>query len=424
VESPDGYLDGSPFDRNVFFTLIMLGLVVLFKRRVSWSRIRENNAWILVYFVYCGLSAFWSDYPLVSFKRWSKEIGNLVMVFIVLSEIDPIEALSTIMRRCAYILLPMSVVLIKYFSHLGRAYSQGGIAMYTGVTSHKNSLGMLCMASLFYFFWNYLMLRQKVKPYLSYKKEYGIHILFFLMAGWLLYMSSCSTAILATAIGIGFLLLTELPIVRTNIKYINFLIIFLVVVFFVVELDHDTAALVAPSLGRDATLTGRTQLWDELMAMKINRVVGTGYESFWLGDRAQYFWDKYWWHPNQAHNGYLEIYLNLGCIGLFLLMGMLCATYRAITKKLLMDLNHERLKFIFLIIFFLVNITEAYIRGLSLMWFILLLIATEYPQSESYSGIRRTIPVRCNRISKSYHLKNSGLKAHALTGCHDEGTLA
>jgi hypothetical protein len=24
----------------------------------------------------------------------------------------------------------------------------------------------------------------------------------------------------------------------------------------------------------------------------------------------------------------------------------------------------------------------------------------------------------------SYHLKNSGLKAHALTGCHDEGTLA
>jgi hypothetical protein len=23
-----------------------------------------------------------------------------------------------------------------------------------------------------------------------------------------------------------------------------------------------------------------------------------------------------------------------------------------------------------------------------------------------------------------YHLKNAGLKAHALTGCHDEGTLA
>jgi len=38
------------------------------------------------------------------------------------------------------------------------------------------------------------------------------------------------------------------------------------------------------------------------------------------------------------------------------------------------------------------------------------------------SPLRRAVETA--DILSRYHLKNAGLKAHALTGCHDEGTLA
>ena len=39
-------------------------------------------------------------------------------------------------------------------------------------------------------------------------------------------------------------------------------------------------------------------------------------------------------HLNEAHNGYLEVYLNLGIIGVILIIGFLIAGYRNICKQL------------------------------------------------------------------------------------------
>ena len=74
-------------------------------------------------------------------------------------------------------------------------------------------------------------------------------------------------------------------------------------------------------LGKDPTLTDRTLLWAELLKVDINPLFGTGFESFWLGERFRSFTASHWWAPNEAHNGYLETYLNLGLVGLFLLIG-------------------------------------------------------------------------------------------------------
>ena len=42
----------------------------------------------------------------------------------------------------------------------------------------------------------------------------------------------------------------------------------------------------------------------------LNPIIGFGYESFWLGDRLQYM-AEHWGITSQAHNGYLEMYLNM-----------------------------------------------------------------------------------------------------------------
>jgi len=75
-------------------------------------------------------------------------------------------------------------------------------------------------------------------------------------------------------------------------------------------------------LGKDATLTGRTEIWDG-----INRVMeghgwtGYGYGAIWDDEDpfAPLAWITHYagFRANHAHNGWMEIWLNVGLIGVF-----------------------------------------------------------------------------------------------------------
>ncbi len=63
--------------------------------------------------------------------------------------------------------------------------------------------------------------------------------------------------------------------------------------------------------------------------MKINPILGAGFESFWLGDHIKPSnWAGWAFIPNEAHNAYLDTYLNLGLAGLFLLLGWFIVIYQ------------------------------------------------------------------------------------------------
>ena len=70
----------------------------------------------------------------------------------------------------------------------------------------------------------------------------------------------------------------------------------------------------------------------------------------------------------EAHNGYLQIYLDLGLIGLFLLCTFLIATYRKICKQLkpVTPLGSLSLGLWTLLLFY--NVSEAAFGG-GLLWF-------------------------------------------------------
>ena len=66
LESTDIYLEGSPFDRAIFLILIITGIFILLRRKISWSQILHNNTWIVIFFLYSGITFDWSDFPFVS----------------------------------------------------------------------------------------------------------------------------------------------------------------------------------------------------------------------------------------------------------------------------------------------------------------------------------------------------------------------
>jgi exopolysaccharide production protein ExoQ len=75
-------------------------------------------------------------------------------------------------------------------------------------------------------------------------------------------------------------------------------------------------------LGRDATLTGRTELWDLLLAAVGERPwLGYGYGAFWeTTATSRAIWESIQWNPGSAHNGYVELLLGLGVVGPIVIM--------------------------------------------------------------------------------------------------------
>jgi len=86
----------------------------------------------------------------------------------------------------------------------------------------------------------------------------------------------------------------------------------------VVTLEFST---LAPLLGRDATLTGRTAIWHEVwLSILRHPALGYGFSAFWRGMQGA-SWNvivALHFVLFHAHNGFLEIWLELGAAGLLL----------------------------------------------------------------------------------------------------------
>jgi O-antigen ligase len=110
-----------------------------------------------------------------------------------------------------------------------------------------------------------------------------------------------------------------------------------------------------------------------------NPLLGTGYDSFWLGKRLEKIWSIYWWHPVQAHNGYIEVFLNLGGLGLTLLAVVLVTGYKNIVAALRRDSRSTSLRLAYLVVFVAYNFTESAFAMMHPIWIFFLLAAVAVP---------------------------------------------
>jgi O-antigen ligase len=148
------------------------------------------------------------------------------------------------------------------------------------------------------------------------------------------------------------------------------------------ELLFDVRAAVITLLGRDETLTTRVPKWMELLSMVKDPLLGFGWEGFWLGERQELVYERIGLAGN-AHNGYLEMYLNLGLAGLFILMGWILSGIRKIARYLVIDYPAAMFRLCFILVFALYNWTEAAFHGVSIMGMLLLLGSMDIPQKHN-----------------------------------------
>jgi exopolysaccharide production protein ExoQ len=372
--------EGSPLDASVYYSLIAAGLYVLNKRQVRLAEVVQNNRWLFVFLLYCFVAIVWSDFPFVAFKRWTKVMGHPIMVLILFTEPDPKEALTRLMKRCAYVVVPVSVLFIKYYPEWGRGFSfWTGEAFNTGITGSKNGLGWDCLILGFFFFWHLLQTWPTEK---SKARRNELLLIAAALYGiwWLLSKAQSSTSFMSLLLGVLTVVLVGRRFV--NKRLIGTYIVITVLAIAAAESTFGVYDRVLVFLNRDPTLTERTTLWEGLLKVKINPVLGTGFESFWLGERREKIWEEQHWHASEAHNGYLETYLNLGLVGLFLLIGLLFATFFKTRRELLRNLEWGRFRLGFLVAVIFYNWTEAAFKSLHPVWFVFFIIALDYPRQQ------------------------------------------
>src|SRR5208337_2127616 len=99
----------------------------------------------------------------------------------------------------------------------------------------------------------------------------------------------------------------------------------------------------------------------------------------------------YWWHPNEAHNGYIEIFLNLGCVGLVLLLLIFLTSYRNVIAALRNDPAFGSLRLAYFVVGIVYNFTESAIRIMHPVWILFLLAGTATREVRAIEHQRGTV---------------------------------
>jgi exopolysaccharide production protein ExoQ len=366
------YSEGSPLDAGIYGLLIVAGLLVLNGRARLVKRFLHENLPLLVFLGYCVLSVAWSEYPFIALKRWSKSVGDIVMVMLIVTDAYPQLAVKRVFARVAFILLPLSVLFIWFIPSVGTGYSvEDNTMMYFGVTTFKNLLGMICLVLGLASLWSLIgafessALPRRTQHMIAHASTLALAVLLILRAD---SMTSFSCLFIAGAVMV---LVSQRWAVHRPSRALLVVCVAICLPLFVLFIS--SMGTLVHSLGRNSTLTGRTSIWNAVLAMHTNPLIGTGFESFWLGSRLQAVWNMSVKGIQEAHNGFIEIYLNLGWVGLLILAWLIVTGFRNAIIAFRSDPSEGRLRLGYLTAALIYSLTEAGFHMLNPIWFAFLL---------------------------------------------------
>jgi O-antigen ligase len=326
--------DGGGYDRVFQLSLLLIGVMLLARRRFKWSAALKYNWWVILLVAYMLISVLWTDAPLPSFKRWVRQLVAVGMAFLVASEDEPRLALESVFRRTVYILIPFSLLVIEYYPHIGVQDLRGGDVWWQGLAVHKNSMARFCVVAILFMLWAFTKrwrgIENKVVWYQPHVEIVVFLVTLYLFMGPKHTLTYSATSTVSLAVGVtGFIWLLWLKRRGKIISANSFMIIIgTVITLGIVSVFTVSSTLVDVSslLGRSETLTGRTEIWSTLVPfVGESPIFGLG-----LGRTP--------WGGN-PHNGYLYIVLSLGFVGFALLCLFLLSSSRRAQRELTVDFD-------------------------------------------------------------------------------------
>lgn len=363
-------VDGSPILRLLWlpiYALIALG--VLWRAR-EIAKVCLRLPFLIGLLLLCALSFTWSIEPGLSLRRSLALIMTSAAGLYLGTRYD----WKTLLRALGAVWLSIGVasfVTALFLPSFGQAQDIH-LGAWKGLYFEKNQLGgHMAIAGLIAAFLG-LMDRSLRALWLS----------VFGLSAALVVLSTSITALLSLGLGLGVLGLGAL--MKRGVRMS-------VVLIWLSGVVGGTLAVtlwIAPEaifnlLGREPSLTGRTDIWAVLVDYVEERpLFGYGYGVFWADGSAPGDWvrETLQWDAPTAHNGWLEVSLALGLAGLALLMfDFLITLVRAILASL--DTWAGLFALAFLAQFFLFSLSESVsLQQNSIVWVIYVALSAKLTQ--------------------------------------------
>jgi exopolysaccharide production protein ExoQ len=318
---------GSPGTVLQLAYLGVYGIITLFiiahLRRFAWTATRDKL--LLLVIAYVLLSVLWSSAPQVTLRRSVVFLGATGFGFYLATRFS----LRQQVRLLAWMLgisAILSVLLALAMPHLGIGTGVHA-GDWQGIYGQKNALGRL-MAMAAMLFWLALSDPRRNK---------WVTWSLILLSAALVWLSASATSVVIL-LGIVFLAPFYRILRQRNTQVIPPLVIggILLATLIVAVILINAEPLLAYA-GKNITLSSRLPLWrDVLQEIGQRPWLGYGYNGFWTGaeGEAADIWNSFGWHPDHAHNGYLDMALDLGVIGLGLVLLHILSSFRGATALL------------------------------------------------------------------------------------------
>ena len=374
--SGEGSDDTSALLQPVWALVYIASIIgLLIERRRSWPLIK-NSLPIVAILVLVVASSFWSDYHDISLKRALELVGTTAAAYFIVSHFQLLAFLECwAVAVGAAAVASFGLIVADPARGLMQEEYPG---TWRGIFNHKNALGQaMILGILTIVIVAYANDRKGRPKTLAFA---GAALSLILLVG-----SQSATSYLVFAVLALFLGFYAIAISSNARRIMPALLTAGALALVVIAFNVDT---VIGLLGRDSTLSGRTDIWEPVVeAIRARPWFGYGYDTFWLpdGTGSAYLPVLIDWAPWTAHQGLLELSLDIGLVGTgIFVMTLLIGLRRAWTY---MRGSRDMARFwpLLAIIYFMTsNITEANIakfNGTNWLVFLIAFLFVSVPRT-------------------------------------------
>jgi len=314
---------------NQLFWIGMLALTLIAVRRdfgAAFRLLRDPVVVLVVaYLAFAAMSLLWSYAPAISFRRL------VLQAIVVLSVILP-SALATDRDRMLERILSVIVMAVVLNFVVVLATPPGPLG-HEGIYDHKNTLGSMMMFAICLCLYGAATRRGTLR----------IVFLACVVMAFVALVESRSKTSLGLAVMMPALTFMAIAIarpVRMNVAaFVLFAAVFAIAAWFYISaLTGYTFADMSMLLFGDTTFTGRTIIWEFVLdVISRSPLVGQGYAAFWgvgAGSIVDTEAPALVARLQQAHNGFLDVFVETGLIGLIILLALIVATLLSAAKSL------------------------------------------------------------------------------------------
>jgi O-antigen ligase len=285
-----------------FYGLVAVGLFLAIGQ--AWRAVLRAP-WLVLLALVAMASALWSVDPELSFRRSVALLATTMMGVYLAARFDWLTALR-LLGTVWFLLMAASFIAGLVAPGFARM-SEVHVGAWVGGWSEKNALGGHAARASFLL--AFLAWRDP-----AYRRWW---IGGALLALVLVIFSSSATALLGAGVGLGMLFAAWWMLKGKHwslaLVWCGATILGLVVLAYITMPD-----VLLGLLGKDETLTGRTDIWASLgEAIEERPVLGYGYLAFWGLDSEPRYWLERAvdWNAPSGHNGWLDLAISLGVVG-------------------------------------------------------------------------------------------------------------